>query len=148
MEGDPEQQMRERNVRRRALVMSICVAKRRSLAVIVLVPLLGKPARIALANVTPLPPYYSQPCSGIAPVRAAANAMLARAPQDFAQPTSDSPSISSTHDRRETLATAMTCRFADGIEDPMCPGAIPTCQLANSSRPPPRRSPRLRTSYM
>src|ERR1700738_2003059 len=60
VEGDPEQQMRQRKVRRRALVLSI-VLQGAILAAIVLVPLLGKPARIALANVTPVPPYYSRP---------------------------------------------------------------------------------------
>ena len=60
VEGDPEQQMRQRKVRRRSLVLSIAL-QGAILAAIVLVPLLGKPARIALANVTPVPPYYSRP---------------------------------------------------------------------------------------
>src|ERR1700688_4476053 len=60
VEGDPEQQMRQRKVRRRALVLSVALQSI-AVAAIVLVPLLGKPARIALANVTPLPPYYSRP---------------------------------------------------------------------------------------
>ena len=60
VEGDPEQQRRQRKVRRRALVLSI-VLQGAILTAIVLVPLLGKPARIALANVTPVPPYYSRP---------------------------------------------------------------------------------------
>jgi protein TonB len=60
VEGDPEQQMRQRKVRGRALVLSIAL-QGAILAAIVLVPLLGKPARIALANVTPVPPYYSRP---------------------------------------------------------------------------------------
>jgi periplasmic protein TonB len=60
VEGDPEQQKRQRRVRRRSLVLSIAL-QGAILAAIVLVPLLGKPARIALANVTPVPPYYSRP---------------------------------------------------------------------------------------
>ncbi len=60
VDGDPEQRLRERKVRRRALVLSIGLQSL-VLATIVLVPLFGKPARIALANVTPLPPYYSRP---------------------------------------------------------------------------------------
>ena len=60
VEGDPDQQWRERKVRRRALVLSV-VLQSIVVAAIVLVPLLGKPARIALANVTPVPPYYSRP---------------------------------------------------------------------------------------
>jgi TonB family protein len=60
VEGDPEQQTRQRQVRRRALVLSVAVQSV-IVAAILLVPLFGKPARIALANVTPLPPYYSRP---------------------------------------------------------------------------------------
>ncbi len=60
VEGDPEQQLRQRKVRRKALVLS-GVLQSIVVAAIVLVPLLGKPARIALANVTPVPPYYSRP---------------------------------------------------------------------------------------
>ena len=60
VEGDPEQQMRQRKVRRRSLVLSI-VLQGAILAATMLVPLLGKPARIALANVTPVTPYYSRP---------------------------------------------------------------------------------------
>jgi TonB family protein len=56
VDSDAEQQMRQRKVRRRALVLSIAVQSV-IVAVILLVPLFGKPARIALANVTPLPPY-------------------------------------------------------------------------------------------
>jgi TonB family protein len=60
VEGDPEQQKRQRSVRRRALVLSV-VVQSIVVAAIMLVPLFGKPARIAMANVTPLPPYYSRP---------------------------------------------------------------------------------------
>ena len=75
VEGDPEQQMRQRQVRRRALVLSIAVQSV-IVAVILLVPLFGKPARIALANVTPLPPY-SRPA--------------ARPPTEVRPPTSHPP---------------------------------------------------------
>jgi periplasmic protein TonB len=60
VDGDPEQQTHQRKVRRRALVLSVALQSM-VIAVIVLVPLFGKPGRIALANVTPLPPYYSRP---------------------------------------------------------------------------------------
>jgi TonB family protein len=60
VEGDPEQQKRQCAVRRRALVLSVAVQSI-VVATIMLVPLFGKPARIAMANVTPLPPYYSRP---------------------------------------------------------------------------------------
>ena len=56
--GDPEQRERERRVRRKSLILSV-TAQVVLVAAIVLIPLLGKPARIALANVVPVPPYYS-----------------------------------------------------------------------------------------
>jgi periplasmic protein TonB len=60
VDGDPEQRRRERKIRRRALAISITL-QAVTLAVILLVPLFGKPAVITLANVTPVPPYYSRP---------------------------------------------------------------------------------------
>lgn len=54
--GDPEQRQRERRVRRRALVLSVAL-QGAVLAALVLIPLFGKPAGIALTSV-PLPPYY------------------------------------------------------------------------------------------
>ena len=60
VEGDPEHEWRQRKVRRRALVLSVALQSI-VVAAIVLVPLLGKPARIAFANVTPVAPYYSRP---------------------------------------------------------------------------------------
>jgi periplasmic protein TonB len=60
VDGDPEQLARERKTKRRALVMSITL-QGIVIAVIVLVPPLGRPAPISLANVMPVPPYYSRP---------------------------------------------------------------------------------------
>jgi TonB family protein len=58
VEGNGEQRLRERGIRRRALIISI-VAQSAIVATIVLFPLFGKPERIALAgNLTPIPPYY------------------------------------------------------------------------------------------
>jgi TonB family protein len=57
IEGDPEQQRRQRQVRRRALALSVAVESV-IVAVTLLVPLFGKPARFALGYVTPLP-YYA-----------------------------------------------------------------------------------------
>ena len=57
VEGDPEQRARERRVRRRARAISITL-QGAALAALVVVPLFGKPERIVLANVTPVPPYY------------------------------------------------------------------------------------------
>jgi protein TonB len=57
VDGDAEQQMRERHVRRRALVISVAL-QGAALATLILVPLFGKPARIAFASYIPLPPYH------------------------------------------------------------------------------------------
>jgi periplasmic protein TonB len=57
VEGSPEQRARERRIRRRALIISVA-AQTAILTAIVLFPLFGKPERIALANMTPIPPYY------------------------------------------------------------------------------------------
>jgi TonB family protein len=56
LEGDREQRTRERRIRRRALAMSIALQSA-ALAALVLIPLFGKTERIALANVTQVPPY-------------------------------------------------------------------------------------------
>lgn len=57
VEGTAEQRTRERRIRRRALVISIAVQSA-LLALIVLLPLFGKPERIAFASYVPIPPYY------------------------------------------------------------------------------------------
>jgi len=59
VDGDVEQLKREKKNRRRALAISISL-QAIALAVILMVPLLGKPAVIAW-NVVPVPPYYSRP---------------------------------------------------------------------------------------
>ena len=56
MEGDAEQQRRRRNMRRRSLAISIGVESA-ILTTLILVSLFGKPQSMALANVTPIPPY-------------------------------------------------------------------------------------------
>ncbi len=56
VEGSGEQRARERRIRRRALIISVAVQSA-ILTAMVLFPLFGKPARIALA-MTPIPPYY------------------------------------------------------------------------------------------
>ena len=57
VEGGPEQRARERRIRRRALVISVAVQSA-ILTLIILIPLFGKPERIAFANPIPIPPYY------------------------------------------------------------------------------------------
>ena len=57
VEGDSAQRRRERSVRRRALVVSVFL-QTAILAAVVLIPLFGKPERIAMATIMPLPPYH------------------------------------------------------------------------------------------
>lgn len=56
--GDPEQTARERRVRRRALAVSATL-EGVVVAAVVLIPLFGRPAGIALTSM-PLPPYYQR----------------------------------------------------------------------------------------
>ena len=56
VEGSGEQRARERRIRRRALIISVA-AQSAMIAAVILVPLFGKPERVALAY-TPVPPYY------------------------------------------------------------------------------------------
>lgn len=56
VDGDAEQQRRERTIRRRALALSISL-QAIALAVILLVPLFAKPAPISVKNFVPMPPY-------------------------------------------------------------------------------------------
>ncbi len=56
VEGSAEQRARERRIRRRALIISIAVQSA-ILTAIVLIPLFGKPERVAFA-MTPIPPYF------------------------------------------------------------------------------------------
>jgi periplasmic protein TonB len=56
VEGDPEQRLRERRVRQKALITSVLV-QASLLAMMILVPLFAKPARLVMAITTPIPPY-------------------------------------------------------------------------------------------
>jgi len=56
VDGDAEQRRRQRSLRRRSLAISIAVQSA-VLTALMLLSLFGKPQSIALANVTPVPPY-------------------------------------------------------------------------------------------
>ena len=62
VEGSPEQRRRQRQLRRRALVVSITI-QTAVLALLILLPLFGKTEHVALAIPTPIPPYspYTDP---------------------------------------------------------------------------------------
>lgn len=57
VDGDSDQRTRNRRLRRRSLLVSV-VVQIAVLAALVLVPILSKTERIALANVMPMPPYH------------------------------------------------------------------------------------------
>jgi periplasmic protein TonB len=134
VEGDPEQRQRERGVRRRALAISI-TAQSAALAALILVPLLGKPARIALANVVPLPPY-----SAYREGRRAPDPTEPRNPRPprnvcrFCAPLSIPNSIM-THDPQPPGDDGDPI---PGIgEGPAVPGQIPLDDLRTGVKPPP-----------
>ena len=56
VEGDPEQRLHERRVRRKALATSVSMQVS-VLAVVILVPLFAKPVRLSTEFTTPVPPY-------------------------------------------------------------------------------------------
>ena len=60
VDGDTEQRRRQRSIRRRSLAISIAVQSA-ILTALILVSLFGKPQSIALANVTPVPPFGHRP---------------------------------------------------------------------------------------
>src|SRR5258708_35963547 len=92
VEGDPEQRSRERRVRRRALAISI-VLQSAVLAALILLPLFGKPQRIAYAYATPVPPYspYRNATHNSGEPRPHPNGL--RNPCRFCPPTSIPPTI-------------------------------------------------------
>ena len=132
VDGDPEQQRRERKMRRRALMLSVSLQSV-VLLVIVLVPLLGKTARISLANVMPLPPYYSRPAT-----RPATDVPPPRRPENtcrFCEPRSISPVIV-LHDPQPADDGQSAPRF-DGVDIPGATSA-PLDSRPASAPPPPR----------
>jgi protein TonB len=84
VEGSPEQRTRERRIRRRALIISVA-AETAIVTAIILVPLFGKPERIAQASVTPIPPYFHQ--SGPTRPLADRRQRLQQEPHTFSDPT-------------------------------------------------------------
>lgn len=56
VEGDPEQRIRGRRVRRKSLITSVFL-QASLLATVILVPLLAKPERLLTTIATPVPPY-------------------------------------------------------------------------------------------
>ncbi len=136
VDGDSEQLKRERKIRRRALAISISL-QAIALAVILLMPLLGKPAVISW-NVVPVPPYYSRPT----PMRVVETQIIRH--RNFKPTTPTVP----TH----IPTTIDMTPEPDPIGDPMPPqgtiditGAIPMTESRATTQPPPPTEPKPKT---
>jgi periplasmic protein TonB len=130
VDGDPEQLKRQRKIRRRALALSISL-QAIALAVILLMPLLGKPATISLSNAIylPLPPYRSQP-----PQRPPVAQPLHRPrvkPTGFFQPTRIPTRIDPNPQPPEPVDPVPP------VGGGTIPGAIPIADPRATTQPPP-----------
>jgi protein TonB len=133
VEGDSEQRARERHVRRRALAISVALQSA-ALAALTLVPLIGKPERIALANVVPLPPYYSH---GETKQPGAAEPRHSRPPQNTCRfcPSLRIPQTIVTHDPPSPGTEINENPFAGG--GPATSGEILLLDSGNVLKPTP-----------
>jgi periplasmic protein TonB len=134
VEGDPEQRLRERDVRRRALAISVLLQSA-VLTALILVPLFGRPERIALANVVPLPPYYSHGETKHPPE--AAEPPRARPPQNTCRfcPSRWIPQTIVTHDPPSSRNDGIENVFTGNV--PAGSGEIPLFDPRNGVKPPP-----------
>jgi TonB family protein len=143
VEGDPQQRIRERGARRRALAISIATQSV-ILAALVLIPLLGKPVRIALANVVPLPPYYAQPAARHAADPAQPHPARPRNVCRFCAPTSIPPTI-------PTVESDPPDDNGDGVpilDGPALLGTIPMPDGRDGLRPPPPHQTHAETPHI
>jgi protein TonB len=135
VDGDTEQRHRERNIRRRALAVSI-ILQSAVIAALIAVPLFGKAERISLTIVTPLPPYRHYPSASQNP---GAPRPRPHGPQTqcrFCAP----PSIPRTIATRDDNSSSRDADEAPGIGDNI-PGALDGLLPLTDSRqrvlPPP-----------
>jgi protein TonB len=137
VDGDVEQLKRERKIRRRALAISISL-QAIALAVILLMPFLGKPAVITW-NVVPVPPYYSRPT----PVHVVQTQIVHQRarPTGFFAPTHIPQHINTDPQPPEPPSETVPFDGA-GIN---VPGAIPTGDPRGTSQPPPPAEPKPKT---
>jgi protein TonB len=134
VEGTPEQRARQRSIRRRALIISIAT-QAAILTAIILVPLFGKPERVALANVMPIPPYFHTNTPERQNTASQQNTQRRRNPLNlnvFSQPTRIPPSIDEHPDPGSQDPPEIPS--GSGPATP-CPGCIPIAD----GRPQPER---------
>jgi protein TonB len=134
VEGNLEQRARERRIRRRALVISIA-AQSAILTAIILVPLFGKPERLAFANMIPIPPYYH---TGAPEHQHSTTPPPSRPPiRDLCSPcySPHIPARTATTDDTPPQETVPGIGTSDGREGPQVPWAI---GAADARRQPER----------
>ncbi len=140
VEGSPEQRKRERRIRRRALIISVAT-QAAILTAIILVPLFGKPERIAQASVMPLPPYFhhSGPTRPTSPPRDPNqhNFRVIRDLDPAPTPNPQTPIADSIGNTPE----APGIPEGSGPATP-CPGCIPLDDNRHQPPPPPPPPPR------
>jgi len=138
VEGTPEQRARQRSIRRRALIISIA-SQAAILTAIILVPLFGKPERVALANVMPIPPYFHNNTPERPKTTTQQTGQRKHDPFTtvFSQPTH----IPSSIDERPDPGSQDPPEIPSGSgPDTPCPGCIPIAD----SRPQPERPAEVR----
>lgn len=130
VDGDVEQVRRERKIRRRALAISITL-QAIAVAVILLMPLLGKPAPISRGIVMPLPPYYShRPQPQVAVTQVVHQRRLR--PQGFFAPTHIPQHINT--EPQPPIADDFPEPTESGIN---MTGLIPVTEAHSGPQPPP-----------
>jgi protein TonB len=133
VDGNSEQQRRERKSRRRALAMSITV-QAAILAVILLVPLFGRPVPISRETMTPIPPY-SRPQQRHIVVTQVVHQRVR--PTGLFAPTRIPQRINTDPQPPEPVTNAVPFDGA-GIE---VPGGIPITDSRSNTQPPPPVQP-------
>lgn len=134
--GDAEHLRRERQIRRRALVISTLLQAAVLLAVIA-VPFFGKSERIALANVTPMPPYYQR---GGAPEHLVTQARPAGARPTFCFLCPPARPVTPATLGRNSAATPQELDGGDPIgvgPGSECSGCVPIGNNRAPEKPPP-----------
>jgi periplasmic protein TonB len=132
VEGDAEQNARERKIKRRAIGISI-VLQSFALAAFVIAPLFAKPAELVGRNVVPIPPYSHHP----APQHAAAappNGAHVLPRTDFFQPLYIPPTIP-TSSRNNSPTEIEETGIDIGDTGPANPGG-PIIMYDNRPQPP------------
>ena len=135
VEGDPEQRVRERRVRRRALIISVGL-QTAVVAALILLPIFAKPERIVVGGVTPLPPYHRV---GPQQIADSTNRLHHRPIRDLTiyQPTR----VPTTILRDTTPPDGIEARELVGF-GPDIPGALPGLESRSGPVPPAPIQPR------